>query len=114
MYYRLKLIALMSVTAIFSLSLPVYGETSSRILNQNHSSLAQNSTAEADKLFEEGVKLYRQGEYFKALEVYQRVLKLRRSHNDKVGIAQALNKLGEVYYWMSKGDKALEVLQEAL
>ncbi|MGB3654789.1 MAG: hypothetical protein WBA41_26785 [Rivularia sp. (in: cyanobacteria)] len=53
MYSPLKLIALISVTAILSLNLPVYSETTSRLLTQNPSSLFQNSTADADKLFEQ-------------------------------------------------------------
>ncbi|MGB3637395.1 MAG: tetratricopeptide repeat protein [Rivularia sp. (in: cyanobacteria)] len=113
MYSRLKLIALMSVSLIFSLSLPVYGN-STRLLTQNPSSLAQNPTAETDKLFEQGVKLYRRGQYFKALEVYQRVLKIRRQQGDKAGIAQTLNNLGKVYTNLNENDKADKVLQEAL
>ena len=95
MYSRLKLIALMSVTAILSLSLPVYGETQTRLLAQNPSLLAQNSTADADKLFEEGVKLYRRGQNLKALEVKQRELALSRHQQDKAGVAEKMNNLGE-------------------
>jgi len=87
----------MSVTAIFTLSVPVYGEASSRNIAQNSSLLAQNSAADADTLFEQGVKLYRRGQDSQALEVYQRVLKLRRLQNDRAGIAETLNNLGKVY-----------------
>ena len=111
MYSRLKLIALMSVTAIFSLSLRVYGETPSRLLTQNTSLLAQNSIADADKLFEEGVKLHRRGQYFKALEIYQRVLKIRREKGDKARIAETLNKIGQAYTNVGENDKASPILQ---
>ncbi|WP_414621521.1 tetratricopeptide repeat protein [Calothrix sp. CCY 0018] len=114
MYSRLKLIALMSVSLIFSLTLPVYGETQLRLLTQNPSSLAQNPTADADKLFEQGVQLYRQGQYFQALPVYQRVLEIRRQQGDKARIALALNNLGEVYIRLDENDKANQVLQSAL
>ena len=75
---------------------------------------SSNQKTQTDKLFDKGVELYRQGQYFKALEVYQQVLNTRREKGDKPGIAQTLNNIGEVYYWMSKGDKALKVLQQAL
>ena len=115
MYSRLKLFSLMSVSLIFSLSLPVYGETLSRLLNQNiSSSIAQNSTTEADKLFEQGVQEYRRGKYPQALKTYERVLTIRRQQGDKAGIAQTLNNIGEVYLSLIKYDKALEVLQQAL
>src|SRR4028118_371285 len=61
---------------------------------------AQNGDAEADKLFQEGVGQYRRGEYPKALSTYQRVLELRRQQNDKAGVAQSLNNMGEVYSWL--------------
>ena len=115
MYCRLKLFSLMSVSLIFSLSLPVYGETPSRLLNQNvSSSIAQNSTAEADKLFKQGVQEYRRGKYPQALKTYERVLKIRRQQGDKAGIAQTLNNIGEVYLSLINNDKALEILQQAL
>jgi tetratricopeptide (TPR) repeat protein len=60
------------------------------------------------------VQQFRRGDYPKAVQTYQRVLELRRQQNDKAGIAQTLNNMGEVYYWMRQPDKALEVLQQAL
>lgn len=74
----------------------------------------QNRQAEADRLFQEGVQQYRRGEYPKAISTYQRVLEIRQQLNDKAGIGQTLNHLGEVYSWLRQPDKALEVLQEAL
>ncbi len=67
-----------------------------------------------DRLFQEGVQQYRRGEYLKAVATYQRVLEIRRQQNDKAGIGQTLNNLGEVYYWLRQYDKAMEVLQQAL
>ena len=74
----------------------------------------QNRQAEADRLFQEGVQQYRQGYYSKAVATYQRVLEIRQQLNDKAGIGQTLNNLGEVYSWLRQHDKALEVLQQAL
>ena len=67
MYSRLKFLSLMSVGVILSLSISVYGKTPSRLLAQTPSSLAQNSTTEADRLFEQGVQLYRIGRYLQQL-----------------------------------------------
>ena len=114
MYSRLKLIALISVAGLFSVSFPVYGETSpSQSIIENSSSIAQNSTTEADKLFKQGVQEYRRGKYPQALKTYERVLKIRQQQVDKAGIAQTLNNIGEVYLSLKKHDKALEVLQQA-
>ncbi|MEW5859866.1 MAG: tetratricopeptide repeat protein [Cyanobacteriota bacterium] len=92
---------------------------SSFILHPSESALAQASTSqdrktEADRLFQQGVQQYRQGGYPKALSTYQRVLEIQRQLNDKAGIGQTLNNIGEVYYWLRQPDKALEVLQQAL
>lgn len=80
--------------------------------------LAQAGTtangAEVDKLFQEGVQQYRRGEYPKALATYQRVLEIRQQLNDKAGIGQTLNNMGEVYLGLSQPDKAWEVLLQAL
>ncbi|MBF2015299.1 MAG: tetratricopeptide repeat protein [Rivularia sp. T60_A2020_040] len=114
MYSRLKIIGLMSFSIILSLSFPVYGETPSQLTQKIPSSLIQSPTLEADKLFEQGMLLYRQGQYFQALETYQRVLEIRRQQGDKAGIAQTLNHLGEVYILLEESDKADKALQEAL
>jgi CHAT domain-containing protein/tetratricopeptide (TPR) repeat protein len=74
----------------------------------------QNSQTEVDKLFQEGVQQYRQGYYPKALSTYQRVLEICQQQNDKAGIAQTLNNIGEVYLGLSQPDKASEFLQQAL
>ncbi len=81
--------------------------------------LAQTATssdtkAEADKLFQDGVQLFRRGEYPKALQTYQRVLEIRRKLGDKAGIGQTLNNIGQVYNGLLQQEKALEVLQQAL
>lgn len=53
---------------------------------------------------------FRRGEYPKALATYQRVLEIRRQLNDKAGIGQTLNNIGEAYLGLGQPDKALEVL----
>ena len=111
MYSRLKFLSLMSVGVILSLSIPVYGETPSPA---PRNSIAQNSTTEADKLFDRGVQLYRRGQYFQALPVLQRVLEVRRQQNNKAEIARTLNNIGEVYIRLEENDNANQFLQSAL
>ncbi|MDF5728730.1 MAG: tetratricopeptide repeat protein [Rhizonema sp. PD38] len=74
----------------------------------------ENPQTATDKLFEQGVQQYRHGQYIQALQTYQRVLEIRRQQNNKVGIAQTLNNIGEVYAVLRESDKALEILQQAL
>lgn len=69
---------------------------------------------ETDRLFQQGVQQYRLGQYSQALQTYQRVLEMRRQQDDKAGIGQTLNNIGEVYLGVEEDDKALEVLQQAL
>ncbi|MEO0688584.1 MAG: tetratricopeptide repeat protein, partial [Cyanobacteria bacterium J06649_11] len=97
-----------------SLSLPVYGQSSSQLNRKTPFSLAQGSTADADKLFEGGVELFRQGRYFQAIPVYQRVLEIRRQQGNKAEAARILNNIGEVYLKLDENEKANQFLQEAL
>lgn len=70
--------------------------------------------AKADQLFQQGVNQFRLGQFQAALQTYQQVLSIRKIFNDKAGIAETLDNLGEVYTNLSLYDKALEVLQQAL
>ncbi|HEY9850249.1 MAG TPA: tetratricopeptide repeat protein [Leptolyngbyaceae cyanobacterium] len=74
----------------------------------------QASTAkQADQLFEKGINQFNSGEFQAALATYQRVLEIRQTINDKVGVAATLDNIGEVYTSLSNYDKALENLQQA-
>lgn len=111
---RLKSFALASL--VFSLTCGV-GLAASDVVVKH--TLAQTATSsdgktEADKLFQDGVQLFRRGEYPKALQSYHRVLEIRRKLGDKVAEAAALNKLGEVYNGLNQPKQALEVLQQAV
>jgi tetratricopeptide (TPR) repeat protein len=108
MHPRLKSVSLLTTILLLSLTptliLPASAQTPT----------TQNLQSDVDKLFQEGVQQFRRGDYPKAVQTYQRVLELRRQQNDKAGIAQTLNNMGEVYSWLRQPDKALEVLQQAL
>ncbi len=73
------------------------------------------STAkQADQLFEKGINQFHSGEFQAALATYRKVLEIRQSLNDKVGVAATLDNIGEVYTSLSNYDKALENLEKAL
>lgn len=70
--------------------------------------------AQADKLFQTGVEQFRTGKFDEALETYEQVLKIRKELQDKAGIAQTLNNMGDVYSNQGEYSQALDVLQQAL
>src|SRR5919199_4916720 len=108
MHPRLKSVSLLTTILLLSLTPTLILPTSAQTLT------TQNPQSEVDKLFQEGVQQYRRGEYPKALSTYQRVLEIQQQLNDKAGIGQTLNNIGEVYLGLAQADKASEVLQQAL
>lgn len=68
----------------------------------------------ADQLFQTGLQQFRTGQFDTALETYKQVLALRRELDDKAGIAQTLNNMGDVYSDRGQYSQALDVLQQAL
>lgn len=57
--------------------LPIWGQTRDVVplhLASAQTPTTQNRQTEVDRLFQEGVKQYRRGEYPKAITTYQRVL----------------------------------------
>ncbi|MCL2924348.1 MAG: tetratricopeptide repeat protein [Trichodesmium sp. MAG_R04] len=68
----------------------------------------------ADKLFKTGMEQFRRGIFDEALESYEQVLSIRKELEDKKGIAQTLNNIGDVYINQRKYSQAIEVLQQSL
>jgi CHAT domain-containing protein/Tfp pilus assembly protein PilF len=77
------------------------------------SSIEERQT-EANQLFQQGVEQFRSGSFQEAIQTYQKVLEIRLNLNDKAGIAETLDNIGEAYTGLSEYDKAIEVLQQAL
>ncbi|MEW6495302.1 MAG: tetratricopeptide repeat protein [Cyanobacteriota bacterium] len=69
---------------------------------------------EAAQLFQQGVAQFNSGSFQEALKTYQKVLEIRSNLNDKVGIAETLDNIGEAYTGLSEYDKAMDALQQAL
>ena len=60
------------------------------------------------------MQLFRQGLYFQAIPVYQRVLEIRRQQGNQAEVARILNNIGEVYLKLDENEKANQFLQSAL
>ncbi|MDY6802544.1 MAG: tetratricopeptide repeat protein [Cyanobacteriota bacterium] len=73
-----------------------------------------DSKTKADQLFQTGLEQFRTGLFEAALETYKQVLAIRRELDDKAGIAQTLNNMGDVYSDRAQYSQALDVLQQAL
>jgi hypothetical protein len=102
MHPRLKSVSLFTTTLLLSLTPSLLPRVSTRVTStldfllpaSAQTLTTQNRQAEADRLFQEGVQQYRQGQYLNAVSTYQRVLEIRQQLNDKAGIGQTLNNLG--------------------
>ncbi len=73
-----------------------------------------DSKTKADELFQTGLEQLRTGQFAEALETYKQVLAIRRELNDRPGIAQTLNNMGDAYSERGQYSEALDVLQQAL
>lgn len=113
MHPRFIYVSLISVSLLFSLPLTAATWEISDTPAQTSRGV-QGSTTNVNQLFQQGVEQFRSGAFQAALQTYQRVLAIRRSLNDKAGIAETLDNIGEVYTGLSNYDKALENLQQAL
>jgi CHAT domain-containing protein/tetratricopeptide (TPR) repeat protein len=77
----------------------------------------QETSAAAERLFDEGFKLYQQGtaeSLRQAIGKWEQALKLYRQINDKKSEATILNNIGRVYSNLGDKQKALAYLDQAL
>jgi CHAT domain-containing protein len=70
--------------------------------------------AEADKLFQEGEKLYNSSQYSPALKSWEEALKIYTEIRDRAGETNSLNGIGRVYDSLGEYQKALEYHQKSL
>jgi CHAT domain-containing protein/Tfp pilus assembly protein PilF len=81
---------------------------------RNHFDAVSNSSGQAATLHNLGVVYTELGQYFQALEFYQKALAIQREIGDKLGEGTTLNSIGSVYYEQGKTSQALEFYQQAL
>ncbi|MEB3831625.1 tetratricopeptide repeat protein [Phormidium sp. CCY1219] len=71
-------------------------------------------SGETRQLLQQGFEKFRQGEFQVALQIYQQVLQRFSRENNRAGVAETLDKMGEVYAALGDYNTALEQLQTAL
>jgi CHAT domain-containing protein len=78
--------------------------------------LASNKTLkiDADRLYEEGVKLYEQAQYRTALEKFTKVLEIYHQIDSPKGKRKTFDNLGEIYFKLGDYSQALNFYQQAL
>ena len=87
------------------------------VLAQSSQTNQSSQATEAQRLYEEGETLRRQGtreSFQQALAKYQQALPLFRASGDRAGEADNLDSIGRVYYRTGQPQQALNFLQQAL
>ncbi|MCU0518503.1 MAG: CHAT domain-containing protein [Oscillatoria sp. Prado101] len=111
--------AILLLPAILALPSSPYGRGSwgvrvATAAQERSSKPAIPSAAEADRLFQQGAEQLRTGYFREALQTYQQVLEIRLKLNDKAGVAETLNRMGEVRANLSEYELAISNLNQAL
>ncbi len=70
--------------------------------------------AEADKLFQEGNKLYSSSQYSAALKSWEDALKIYKEIRDRAGESGSLGSIGNVYHSLGEHQKALDYFQQSV
>lgn len=114
MPYRLGTISLATATLLLSLTSPLLPLDGFKPLAAQALS-EQDQKVEPDSLFQTGVEQFNTSQLRQALATFQQLLALSRERGDKLGEAEALSGIGEVYiYGLHPRTEALKVLQQAL
>ncbi|MBD2206959.1 tetratricopeptide repeat protein [Calothrix sp. FACHB-1219] len=110
------------VTVLISLIFPVglaspqmrevEGGVSSRLVAQGQTQ--QQRLEESRKLNKQGLKLFRQGKYKEALELFEKALVISREISDKEIESRILSNIGSVYDNLGEYKQALDYYQQAL
>jgi tetratricopeptide (TPR) repeat protein len=114
MHYRLGTISLATTTLLLSLTSPLLALGGFELLAVQ-TQTTQDQKVGADSSFQTGVEQFNRGQLPEALATFGQVLAKSREQGDKLGEAEALSGIGEVYiYGLHPRTEALNVLQEAL
>ncbi len=132
MHPRLDGFSLATLTLLFSLATPVYGQSSQSVLPRTSIKItedlaqvpsAQDRKIQAEQLLQQGIHQFRSGQFRAALQTYQKALIVDQPLGDSPNgnsfasrslEAEILNNIGAVYIHLSQYSKALETLQQAL
>ena len=105
---KIHQILLFLTLALFSLTTKI--ETGSA----QSPSITQTSNNQADILFDQALELYRHGDYNQGLLKLEQSLKLYQTQNNKLGQANVLKNIDNVYYRLGKSQKASDYYNQAL
>ncbi len=82
-----------------------------------HSILAQSiqsPSPTAQQPYDDAAEAFQQGNYTRALQLYQEALNVYRDISDREGEGETLHKIGATYYRLSLYDEAIDFYQQAL
>ena len=122
-YRRSHCLCPLSAAVLACITCSVYGQPSKAsfltgvlripdVLAQGNAT--QSQKAEAENLFQRGIKQFRRSQFREALESYQQVLKLRQVIGDKAGEGETLYRIGVTYRYLARYPQALEAVERAL
>ena len=99
-----------------SLTIPESWGVNFKFTLLNSTAVAQtvnNRKAEADRLFEQGIKQLNISQFKEALQSWQQSLAIYREIGDRQGIANCLNNFGLAYYSLGDYRKAIDFFQQS-
>ncbi|WP_434684206.1 tetratricopeptide repeat protein [Pseudanabaena minima] len=80
----------------------------------DNSQIIQSRKAEADRLLQQGIQLYRASRYREVIQVFEVALEIYREIKDRRGEATSLLGLGEMYRNLGQYQKAIDFYQQSL
>lgn len=114
MHYRLTSLSLATATLLLSVTFPRLPLTSHFAPLSAQAQTPQDLKTQTERLNQEGIQQYRQGQFPEALETFQKLLVIVRELHDKTGERATLNNIATVYGSQGQYPKELETLQELL
>jgi CHAT domain-containing protein len=109
------LLAAMLITSVSSDAI-AQPEASSAPSNLTQSGIEAipSDSSEADRLFEQGMQQFYQGQLQNALQMFQQVLERRKQVNDRLGEAESLNSIAAIYNRLGNSSEAQELIEQSL
>ncbi|MBM0745672.1 tetratricopeptide repeat protein (plasmid) [Phormidium sp. CLA17] len=112
MPHTLKVLRTLTIALLLSPTVLLLSTPYTPILAQASSN--QTRKDEAEQLNQQGMQQYRQAEYRKALESFQKAFAMYQEIGDRSGEGTTLNNIGLIYSRLGQYSKALEFYQQAL
>lgn len=114
MHPRLRYLSLAVTTLLLAVTSPLLPLTSHLAPLPAQAQTAPDRKAEAERLNDEGIQQYKQGQFREALQKFQEALVIFREIGDRKEEWVMLNNIGKAYNRLSQYPQALEFYQQAL